>query len=198
MGWAVELAESTRLLRRLRERRLDRWRSVRLPAERCASCLPDGLDDAQAAAIANPGMSAWLSLKERAGLQKGETVLILGATGVAGQLAIQAAPHLGAKRVIAAGRNLDGSHCPPTGRARSPNPGRRCSPRRFAVEVGKWNRRGDRLPVGTPYGTFFEALARGFNRTPPIYASGRGRGKRGKGHQLAWGDAAQRGSEADG
>jgi NADPH2:quinone reductase len=69
--------------------------------------LPDGLDDAQAAAIANPGMSAWMSLKERAGLASGETVLVLGATGVAGQLAIQTARQLGAKRVIGVGRNVD-------------------------------------------------------------------------------------------
>ena len=69
--------------------------------------LPDGLDDATAAAIANPGMSAWVSMKERAGLQAGETVLILGATGVAGQLAIQVARQQGAKRVIAVGRNVD-------------------------------------------------------------------------------------------
>src|SRR5579863_7002249 len=34
--------------------------------------LPDGIDDLQAAAIANPGMSAWLSLKERAGLKPDE------------------------------------------------------------------------------------------------------------------------------
>jgi NADPH:quinone reductase-like Zn-dependent oxidoreductase len=69
--------------------------------------LPDELDDAQAAAIANPAMSAWVSLKSRAEVTAGETVLILGATGVAGQLAIQVARHLGAKRVIGAGRNLD-------------------------------------------------------------------------------------------
>jgi NADPH:quinone reductase-like Zn-dependent oxidoreductase len=69
--------------------------------------LPDGIDDAQAAAIANPGMSAWLSLKERARVAAGETVLILGATGVAGQLAIQAARLLGARRVIGAGRNVE-------------------------------------------------------------------------------------------
>jgi NADPH:quinone reductase-like Zn-dependent oxidoreductase len=69
--------------------------------------LPDGLSDAEAAAIANPGMSAWLSLKERAALTAGETVLVLGATGVAGQLALQVAPYLGAKRVIAAGRNVE-------------------------------------------------------------------------------------------
>lgn len=68
--------------------------------------LPDGLDDVHAAAIANPGMSAWVSMSVRAGLAPGETVLILGATGVAGQLAIQTARILGAKRVIAAGRNV--------------------------------------------------------------------------------------------
>jgi NADPH:quinone reductase-like Zn-dependent oxidoreductase len=68
--------------------------------------LPDGIDDVQAAAIANPGMSAWVSIKERAGLVAGETVLILGATGVAGQLAIQTARLLGAKRVIGVGRNV--------------------------------------------------------------------------------------------
>ena len=76
------------------------------PRSKCLH-LPDQLDDFQAAAIANPGMSAWLSLKERAALCAGENVLILGATGVAGHLAIQAARHLGAKRVIAAGRNVD-------------------------------------------------------------------------------------------
>jgi NADPH2:quinone reductase len=69
--------------------------------------LPDGLGDAQAAAIANPGMSAWVSIKERAKLQPGQTVLIMGATGVAGQLAIQVARHFGAQRVIAVGRNVE-------------------------------------------------------------------------------------------
>jgi len=77
-----------------------------VPRSMCMS-LPDGIDDVQAAAIANPGMSAWLSIKERAALAKGETVLILGATGVAGHLAIQSARILGAKRVIAVGRNVD-------------------------------------------------------------------------------------------
>jgi NADPH2:quinone reductase len=75
------------------------------PLSKCIP-LPDGLDDLTAAAIANPGMSAWVSLKERGGLKPGETVLILGATGVAGQLAVQVARQLGAKRVIAAGRNV--------------------------------------------------------------------------------------------
>lgn len=69
--------------------------------------LPQGISDARAAAIANPGMSAWVSLKFRAALSAGETVLILGATGVAGQLALQVARLLGAGRVIGVGRNVD-------------------------------------------------------------------------------------------
>lgn len=69
--------------------------------------VPDGLDDAVAAAIPNPGMSAWLSIKERAALAPGETILINGATGVAGRMAVQVARHLGARRIIGTGRNVD-------------------------------------------------------------------------------------------
>ncbi|HEX4502329.1 MAG TPA: zinc-binding alcohol dehydrogenase family protein [Scandinavium sp.] len=68
--------------------------------------LPDGLDDATAAAMANPGMSAWAALVNRANFKAGETVLINGATGSAGQLAVQIARHLGAKKIIATGRNV--------------------------------------------------------------------------------------------
>jgi len=67
--------------------------------------LPNGLDDATAAALPNPAASSWLPLKWRAQLRPGETVLVLGATGVAGKLAVQIAKILGAGRVIAAGRN---------------------------------------------------------------------------------------------
>ncbi len=69
--------------------------------------LPDNIDDDVAAAIFNPGLSAWGSLVWRAQLQPGETVLILGATGVTGKLAIQTARLLGAGRIVAAGRNED-------------------------------------------------------------------------------------------
>src|SRR5579863_5389787 len=74
---------------------------------RRAQCfpVPDDVDDETAAAIPNPGVSAWLSLKHRAKLVPGETVLILGATGVTGKLAVQIAKILGAGRVVAAGRN---------------------------------------------------------------------------------------------
>jgi NADPH:quinone reductase-like Zn-dependent oxidoreductase len=67
--------------------------------------LPEGLDDVTAAAIANPAMSSWVALTARAKFVAGESVLILGATGVAGQLAVQIAKRFGARRVIAAGRN---------------------------------------------------------------------------------------------
>jgi NADPH:quinone reductase-like Zn-dependent oxidoreductase len=67
--------------------------------------LPDDLDDVTAAAIANPGMSAWASIMERAHLKAGETVLVNGATGTAGRIAVQLAKYLGAARVIATGRN---------------------------------------------------------------------------------------------
>jgi NADPH:quinone reductase-like Zn-dependent oxidoreductase len=69
--------------------------------------LPDELDDVTAAAIANPGMSAWAALKERAGLAAGEVVLVNGATGAAGRLAVQIAKHMGARKVIATGRNRE-------------------------------------------------------------------------------------------
>ncbi len=67
--------------------------------------VPDGLDDVTAAAIANPGMSAWAALAIRAGLRPGETVLVNGATGSAGRMAVQLAKYLGAGKVIATGRN---------------------------------------------------------------------------------------------
>jgi NADPH:quinone reductase-like Zn-dependent oxidoreductase len=67
--------------------------------------LPNDLDDVVAAAIANPGMSAWAALVERAHLQPGETVLVNGATGTAGRIAVQLAKYLGAKKVIATARN---------------------------------------------------------------------------------------------
>jgi NADPH:quinone reductase-like Zn-dependent oxidoreductase len=68
--------------------------------------LPDDVDDITAAAIAIPGMSSWAAFKERAHLIAGENVLINGATGTAGRLAVQIAKYMGAKRVIATGRDI--------------------------------------------------------------------------------------------
>ncbi|GCE50917.1 NADPH:quinone reductase-like Zn-dependent oxidoreductase [Thermosporothrix hazakensis] len=75
-----------------------------VPRQACLP-LPASLDDVSAAALFNPGLSGWLALKWRAQIQPGETILILGATGSSGKLAIQIAKHLGAGKIIAVGRN---------------------------------------------------------------------------------------------
>ena len=67
--------------------------------------LPYAIDDVTAAALGNPGLASWGALLGRARLQAGETVLVNGATGVSGRQAVQVARYLGAKKVIATGRN---------------------------------------------------------------------------------------------
>lgn len=67
--------------------------------------LPEEIDDGLAAALGIAGLAGWLPLAWRARVQPGETVLVLGATGIVGQIAVQAARLLGARRVIAAGRD---------------------------------------------------------------------------------------------
>ncbi len=67
--------------------------------------VPAAIDDITAAALVNPGMSAWLTLTGRAQIEPGESVLILGATGITGTFAVQIAKLRGAGRIIAAGRN---------------------------------------------------------------------------------------------
>jgi NADPH:quinone reductase-like Zn-dependent oxidoreductase len=69
--------------------------------------LPDDIDDVTAAATAIPAMSSWAALQERAKFVAGESVLINGATGTSGRLAVQIARYLGAKRVVATGRDRD-------------------------------------------------------------------------------------------
>lgn len=82
-------------------------------AERAAVSLatvrpvPAGLDAAQAAAVVNAAFASWLPLTRI--LEPGDTpvVLVLGATGASGSVAVQIAKHLGARRVIAVGREGD-------------------------------------------------------------------------------------------
>ena len=81
------------------------WRSKLWYLRRSACRCPDALDNITAAAIANPGVSSWAAYTERARLKAGETVLVNGATGTAGRLAVQIARHLGAGKVIATGRD---------------------------------------------------------------------------------------------
>ena len=68
--------------------------------------VPDGVDDDLAVALGIAGLSAWLPLTHHADVD-GKAVLVLGATGVVGNIAVQAAKILGARRVVAAGRNRD-------------------------------------------------------------------------------------------
>jgi NADPH:quinone reductase-like Zn-dependent oxidoreductase len=67
--------------------------------------LPPGTDPVAVAAAMNPGMSSWVALRRRAGLRPGQSVLVLGATGNAGRLAVRIARRLGAARVVGAGRD---------------------------------------------------------------------------------------------
>jgi NADPH:quinone reductase-like Zn-dependent oxidoreductase len=67
--------------------------------------LPDGLDDATAAALPNAVIGAAMALKFKAKIQAGDVVLINGATGVTGRVAVQLAKYYGAKKVIGTGRN---------------------------------------------------------------------------------------------
>lgn len=67
--------------------------------------LPDHLDEVTAAALPNAVFGAAAALRYRAEVKPGDTVLINGATGVTGRIAVQIAKHYGAKKVIATGRN---------------------------------------------------------------------------------------------
>ncbi|GAA2637231.1 quinone oxidoreductase family protein [Paractinoplanes durhamensis] len=67
--------------------------------------LPAGADVAKVAAAMNPAMSSWVALRRRVPIQPGQSVLILGATGNAGAMAVQVARRLGAGRIVGAGRD---------------------------------------------------------------------------------------------
>ena len=67
--------------------------------------LPGGSDPIAVAAAMNPAMSSWVALRRRVQFRAGQNVLVLGATGNAGQMAVQIAKLLGAGAIIAAGRD---------------------------------------------------------------------------------------------
>lgn len=70
--------------------------------------VPDEVSDGVAVALGISGLAAWLGLTWRAQLKQGEHVLVLAASGVLGQIAVQAAKLLGAGRVVAAARSQEG------------------------------------------------------------------------------------------
>jgi len=69
--------------------------------------LPEDVEVEKVAAAMNPAMSAWVALRRRVPLTAGQSVLVLGATGNAGTMAVQVARRLGAGRVVGAGRDLE-------------------------------------------------------------------------------------------
>ncbi|QKS46506.1 zinc-binding alcohol dehydrogenase family protein [Paenibacillus cellulosilyticus] len=69
--------------------------------------LPEGADAVRIAATMNPAMSAWVALRRRIHFEQGQKVLVLGATGSSGQMAVQIAKLMGASEVIAAGRDQE-------------------------------------------------------------------------------------------
>jgi NADPH:quinone reductase-like Zn-dependent oxidoreductase len=75
---------------------VDLRRSIELPAD---------VDVTKVAAAMNPAMSAWVALRCRVPIEPGQSVLVLGATGNAGTMAVQVAKRLGAGRVVGAGRD---------------------------------------------------------------------------------------------
>jgi NADPH2:quinone reductase len=73
-----------------------------------ALALPAGVDPALASCFGVAGLAAWLALEWRGDLREGETVLVLGASGAVGAVAVQAAKLLGAGRVVAGARSEQG------------------------------------------------------------------------------------------
>lgn len=72
--------------------------------------LPENADPVMIAAVMNPAMASWVALRRRVTFRRGQSVLILGATGNAGRAAVQVAQRLGAGDIIAAGRRADRMH----------------------------------------------------------------------------------------
>ena len=69
--------------------------------------VPEGADPALAGAMGIAGMAGWASLSSRVPVRDDDVVLVLGATGIVGSVAVQAARLLGARKVVAAGRDSD-------------------------------------------------------------------------------------------
>ncbi len=69
--------------------------------------LPESADPVSVAAAMNPLMSSWIALRQRVQFRPGQNVLVLGATGNAGRMAVQVAKLFGANRIVAAGRNAE-------------------------------------------------------------------------------------------
>jgi len=68
--------------------------------------LPDDADPVAVAAAMNPAMSSWVALRRRIDFRPGQSVLVLGATGNAGRMAVQVAKEFGAGEIVGAARDV--------------------------------------------------------------------------------------------
>jgi NADPH2:quinone reductase len=143
------------------------WGTIaeRAPAVKamCAR-VPDGISDVDAAAVVNPGMAAWISLKHRARVVTGETVVVLGATGVAGNLSIQSARLLGAKRIVAVGRSVELIDAGSVDRVICLNDGEEAVRKAFEEEAAAGIDVAIDYIWGRPVEMLLEALTKQFNR----------------------------------
>jgi NADPH:quinone reductase-like Zn-dependent oxidoreductase len=71
---------------------------------RRSAILAESSDAVAVAAAMNPAMASWIALRQRVAFEPGQKVLVLGATGNAGQMAVRVAKLFGATEIIAAGR----------------------------------------------------------------------------------------------
>lgn len=75
-----------------------------VPVEECHP-VPDGVDDHLAVGLGVAGLAGWMPVAERGALGPGERVLVLGANGSVGRVALWSARARGAGRVVAAARS---------------------------------------------------------------------------------------------
>jgi NADPH2:quinone reductase len=74
--------------------------------------IPEALGDGPALSLGIAGLAGWLAVERTGALAPGESVLVLGASGAVGHIAVQAARLLGARRIVAAARNVDAINAP--------------------------------------------------------------------------------------
>ena len=90
--------------------RLVWWRGSETAADRAVPGetveVPEGVESEDAAVCGIAGVTGWLAVSWRTPVHEDDTVLVLGASGTVGSIALQAAKLLGAKRVIGAARHV--------------------------------------------------------------------------------------------
>jgi NADPH:quinone reductase-like Zn-dependent oxidoreductase len=136
--------------------------------------IPDGVDDATALACGIAGVTGWLAVARRAGVTAGDTVLVLGASGTLGCVAVQGAKLLGAERVIGAARHVE--NIPEAADERIALTGEYTLPAATVVVDALWGEPGARALEAAARGVRFVQLGQSAGPTATL-ASGWVRGK---------------------